>query len=253
MTAPLSQPNLAQRIAAVQGEIHQVERDGTNPGFKKADGTPHKYASRDALMKAVRPIIAKHGVAALVSCDRQWVEADGLARVEMRLILTDGIDTIEITGQGSGADRFDKAVFKAQTGATRYLLSQAFLIDTGEDAVEESTAGKEVSTRLDTPQPAPQEASSGTASASAADNLLATKREINTSPVVSEHDRAILRSRIGELRQLDPEHPRIKGWDKLGTEKQKKLTPKQAATATKAVQDEINEIKLANPELPVTA
>jgi hypothetical protein len=170
----MPEKTLAQRIANVQSKITAVERDGVNPAFK------HRYASKDAIMKAIRPLLAAEGIAALVSCDRQWIEADGKARVEMRLILTDGTTTLEILGQGEGADKFDKAVYKAQTGATRYLLSQAFLIDTGDDAEEHSEA------------PAPQPA----------------QKRATTYQV------GVLRREVGRLRKLDLDHPTVAYVDK---------------------------------------
>lgn len=48
---------LAPALVAAQADIKGVEKDATNPHFK------NKYASLDGIMAAVRPALAKHGLA----------------------------------------------------------------------------------------------------------------------------------------------------------------------------------------------
>ena len=48
---------LAAALAAAQGELRNVPRDETNPHFK------HRYASLEAVLDIVRPVLAKHGLA----------------------------------------------------------------------------------------------------------------------------------------------------------------------------------------------
>jgi hypothetical protein len=48
---------LAAALAAAQGELRNVPRDETNPHFK------HRYASLEAVIETVRPVLSKHGLA----------------------------------------------------------------------------------------------------------------------------------------------------------------------------------------------
>ena len=103
---------------------------------------------------------------------------------------------------------------------------------------------EEVSERLD-PAAGADQVDGNPSSASAADTpapLLASTAQI-----------ARLRSRIGELRRMQPDHDYIQQWDALGSDGQKALPSSDAKSMISQTQDAITAIKLANPELPVTA
>jgi hypothetical protein len=53
---------LAEAIAKAQAELENVDKTGSNPAFK-ADGKAAKYVKLGAVLDAVRPIFAKHGIA----------------------------------------------------------------------------------------------------------------------------------------------------------------------------------------------
>jgi hypothetical protein len=49
-------------LAAAQAEIRTVAKDRTNPHFK------NRYATLDAIMEAVRPVLARHGLSIVQGC-----------------------------------------------------------------------------------------------------------------------------------------------------------------------------------------
>lgn len=51
--------NLAAALVAASAEIKSVPKDATNPHFR------NKYATLDAIAEAVRPVLAKHGLAVM--------------------------------------------------------------------------------------------------------------------------------------------------------------------------------------------
>jgi hypothetical protein len=53
---------VGKALAAAQAEIKTVAKDRTNPHFK------NRYATLDAIMEAVRPVLAKHGLSIVQGC-----------------------------------------------------------------------------------------------------------------------------------------------------------------------------------------
>lgn len=54
---------LAAALSALQGKVQDVEKDSKNTFFKTPDGKPSGYASLAAVLQAVRPLLAEHGLA----------------------------------------------------------------------------------------------------------------------------------------------------------------------------------------------
>jgi hypothetical protein len=62
MKASESVAAVGKALAAAQAEIKTVAKDRTNPHFK------NRYATLDAIMEAVRPVLAKHGLSIVQGC-----------------------------------------------------------------------------------------------------------------------------------------------------------------------------------------
>jgi hypothetical protein len=92
----------------------------------------YSYPTENDLMNAVRGELGKRGVAVLVSWDK--VDQQGtLSTVYGTLMFTDGNEQYSIGLLGTGADKGDKGIYKAMTGAVRYALWKTFLIPTGDE------------------------------------------------------------------------------------------------------------------------
>ncbi len=121
--------SLAPSLVAVHGELRAIGKDSTNPHFKS------KYASLDAIIEDVRPILHKHGLAVAQGATTPVTnEAGNLVgfAVETMLIHSSGewmtntaiLPLAKADPQGAGA---------AMTYGRRYGLSSLLALATEED------------------------------------------------------------------------------------------------------------------------
>jgi len=129
---------LAGAVCAVMVDVGYVQQTGKNLQQN------YKYASDEDLLKAVQPAMAAHGLALLpmgvaaVTVEHAPTKAGGAqyrteVEVSYLLVHTSG-EWYDLHMAGAGVDGQDKGVYKALTGAYKYLLRQLFAIPTGEDA-----------------------------------------------------------------------------------------------------------------------
>lgn len=136
-------------LVAVQGELQPVSKDSVNPHFK------NKYASLDTITEAVRPVLAKHGLAIvqgggettgagvlvttmIVHTSGQWISSCYLMPLE------------KATAQSAGS---------AVTYGRRYLLGAMLALATEDDDDGQAASQarqKKTQIRL-TPKPASDE------------------------------------------------------------------------------------------------
>ncbi len=117
-------PNLAAALVAAQAEMPAVAKLATNPHFKS------KFASLDSIIEAVRPVLAKHGLAVLQSATGD-VEGKGIT-VSTTIVHTSGeefvtgvyIPLAKVDPQGAGS---------ALTYGRRYNLAAALCLATEDD------------------------------------------------------------------------------------------------------------------------
>lgn len=120
---------LAPALVAAQAEMKAVGKDSTNPHFK------NKYASLDAIIEAVRPTLAKHGLAIVQGATvPMTTDVGGLVgfAVETMLVHTSGewltntaiVPITKADPQGAGG---------ALTYGRRYSLAALLSLATEED------------------------------------------------------------------------------------------------------------------------
>jgi len=113
---------LSSAMVAALGALNNVTKNATNPHFK------NRYASLDAILDAVRPILHKNGLA----LSQTPLTADGMVGVTTRIIHTSGESTESTlllpagqnTAQGYGS---------ALTYARRYSISSILGIAADDD------------------------------------------------------------------------------------------------------------------------
>ena len=148
-------PTLIQKLVSVYKEVDHVEKRGTN----SAQG--YKYVRATDLAHAIRNALATAGVYAEINfkTERTYTIArgtdnNGVQKTPMNavdVIATvvfhdvDSPEVITTSGLGSGADMGDKAIYKAQTGALKYALRNAFLVP--DDADPENDADEPAAPR----------------------------------------------------------------------------------------------------------
>ncbi len=146
--APLTTPvlDVYQKLLLIQGEIGTLEKQGTN------SNQGYKYAREVDFIHALKPLLQKHklvfyqqvGTASkvdhLINKNANGDEKSStLTTVGTRFILKNvelgaaKDDFIAIDQGGQGADRGDKGIYKAITGAKKYALQNLFMVATGDD------------------------------------------------------------------------------------------------------------------------
>ena len=150
----LVNPPLLQKLASVVAEIDSVEKRGRND-FQK-----YNYVKAADVAWAVRKALSERNI--FLVCDVIDVRnyeipaKEGVMQavdVKMQFSFFDGDDPqahpIVLHSYGTGTDKGDKAIYKAQTGALKYGLRHAFLIPDESDpeadtTVDKATAAKNV-------------------------------------------------------------------------------------------------------------
>jgi len=127
---------LIEKVLAIQTEVPTVLKDGRV-------GSQYKFASHNAILKAVRPIAISHGVLIHLSYE-DFKEEGNRCSVICVLTLIDRdnpTDTIVVRCPGQGVDNQDKGPGKAQTYAKKYALMSAFLLETADEDDPDATQG----------------------------------------------------------------------------------------------------------------
>lgn len=120
--------NIAQRIAAVMGEVDYVQKE-------KKQGMNYSIVSHDAVTAKVRPLLHKHGV---VYYPRNMVVAQVGNRTEAQFDVrfenvNDRTDFIDVATFGYGVDPQDKGPGKAMSYGVKYALLKVLGLETGDD------------------------------------------------------------------------------------------------------------------------
>jgi len=130
---------LVTKLSTIMGELGSVKKEG----FNKAQG--YKFVRESDVVAALVPLLAKHHIilhTSVTSHDmRPLYTTSSGSQMWLTTITVDGTWIDGDTGEtlpastfvGYGADTGDKGVYKAMTGAEKYMLMKGFLISTGDD------------------------------------------------------------------------------------------------------------------------
>ena len=142
--------NLHQRLLAIMGEAGSMEKGGYN------DFNKYSYIKESDVAKKFQDLLVKHGVFMFSSVEEaksiQVQSAGGkpsiLSTVKMLYTFVnvdDPEDDFKVYAAGDGMDTGDKAIYKALTGAHKYVLIRNFNLGSDEDAEKTSpSVGKQV-------------------------------------------------------------------------------------------------------------
>jgi len=134
--------NILKKLNAIFQEVGEVKKDGLNKAFNYA------YVTEAQLKRVLQPLLKKHGVIFKLDVVEQKIDFSGkmpltLITVRYTFFDTESGESLEGTFCSQGSDTGDKGVFKAVTGAIKYILSSVFLIPTGGDPEEDEEDGKD--------------------------------------------------------------------------------------------------------------
>ena len=144
--------NIIKALNEVMKDVSYVQKSSEN----KFHG--YKYASESSLLESLRPSMISHGLVLIPSVSNvSPIDAHGNTTVTVEYTLSHVSGEIwpdKIIAVGCGNDRSksgavgDKGLYKAITGANKYLLFKLFQIETGDDPEKDEVA-------VPAPTPAP--------------------------------------------------------------------------------------------------
>lgn len=146
---------------AVMKQVGYVQKSARMQG----GGGNYTYARESDFIAAIRPAMIEAGLTLVPSATEvihhEVFTTSGnktshrvIVRRVFKLVHESG-EQEEIDGIGEGTDFGDKASYKAMTGALKYALRQAFLIETGDDPDDSSSEQYERETPRNNPSPSP--------------------------------------------------------------------------------------------------
>ena len=129
---------LVKKLAKIMGEIHAVKKEGWN------DKQRYNYLTEDDINREIRGRLAENKIFTFISVTDMKTTEIGKTKSGATMFRTDVKTLHEIydgdsgafhvcEGRGSGTDMGDKGVYKAITGACKYVWYKIFLIPTGDD------------------------------------------------------------------------------------------------------------------------
>ena len=138
---------ILQKLLAIMEDVGSLEKD------KKNQMQNYEYLSESAVKHAIQPLLVKYKVVFTIEARGQKRENIGQTKtgstmfntdVELLYVFYDAESGESLSGVfvGTGSDTGDKGVYKAITGAIKYILTSTFLIPTGEDPEDEKEAKK---------------------------------------------------------------------------------------------------------------
>jgi len=169
---------IAKALHEVMEKVSYVQKTGVNDFHK------YRFAGEGALLAVLRPAMVEAGLMLLPSIQNvSPIDEYGNVSVliDYTLVHKDGeVWPEKITAAGMGNDRAkngtvgDKGVYKAITGANKYVLFKLFQIETGDDPekVSDHDSGSE--------EPAPEPVKTKAASRPLYDRLSKANRECKT-------------------------------------------------------------------------
>lgn len=126
--------NVFERLHAIQSEVEAIAKKGK----VEFGNTKYKYAKEADFVEAVRPLISKYRLSIGVQMEPIGpVEGRGevsQVRIAYQFYNIDNPkELVVMSALGQGQDKGDKGIYKAITGAKKYLLANAFMIPTHDD------------------------------------------------------------------------------------------------------------------------
>lgn len=129
--------SLTSKLVKVMAEVKYVQKSGYNAFHK------YNYATEADVLDKVRESLTKYNVFIFQSVENVTKEGE-LTTASVKYTLVDGDtgESMSVMSAGSGADKSDKGVYKAITGASKYFLLKNFMVATGDDPEASDVDGK---------------------------------------------------------------------------------------------------------------
>lgn len=133
---------LVQKLHVIWQEMPDyVKKDGKNTHFH------YTYLSERKIKETIAPLFKKAGIMFRINVTDATVTPVGsmqLTTAKMEYVFVDVATGEEIKGTfiGQGTDSGDKGIYKAVTGAIKYIMMSMFLIPSGDDPEKDENSTK---------------------------------------------------------------------------------------------------------------
>lgn len=126
-----------EKLNKILHEVGKIPKNGFNAFHK------YHYMKESDITEALRPLLAKHGLAVAFSTNEIREMRNDCLAVEVEITIGDAAgNEITSTVWGMGQDRGEKGIYKAMTGAVKYWLYKSFLVSTDDDPEATDVAEK---------------------------------------------------------------------------------------------------------------
>lgn len=122
---------VAQKIFKIMGMVEYLKKDGK----VEFGSTKYKYLSEEKITQQVREKLLEVGLIIVpTECEvKELPNQCEAVEMEYAIIDVDTGESINVRIAGKGQDKGDKSMYKALTGAYKYMQRQTFAIPTGDD------------------------------------------------------------------------------------------------------------------------
>lgn len=134
-------------LAAVQARVKAAGKSGSN------EYDHYSYAMLNDYCEVIRVPMAENGLALAVDIEKvdrltprktaRGGEEQVVIVIVKGILMHESGESISFTGYGEGQDRSDKAIYKAITGAKKYLIANIFNVPTSDDPEKDSDAERD--------------------------------------------------------------------------------------------------------------
>lgn len=135
MSEDIKAMKLAEKLHAIMSEMPTLTKNGKNAFHN------YKYAKESDYVEAVRPLLSKYRVLILPNVVQSNLNAEkDLTSIVMQYTIInadDADDKMSVSVPAQGADKSDKGVYKAITGAKKYMIANLLMVATGDDPEED--------------------------------------------------------------------------------------------------------------------
>lgn len=128
-----------KKLHAVQKDVEYMQKGGRNSAQN------YSFLSERQITERFKELFEKHGIffhySSTITATRTTPSGKQTLTdvlVEYKFIDVESGESIEGQAVGQGTDANDKGVYKAVTGAIKYIFMKTFLIPTGDDPEEDS-------------------------------------------------------------------------------------------------------------------
>lgn len=134
--------NLAKKLAEITAAVGSITKTGYN-NFQN-----YSYAKESDILEAIRNELSSRGIFVFSSVANSHKEGD-LTTVLVTYTFVDSEtgEQFSVNGLGQGSDKQDKGVYKALTGANKYVFLKNFLLPTDDDPEATNSEGKSTASR----------------------------------------------------------------------------------------------------------